>query len=286
MSIAELLGSLEIGLIYALVAIGIYLTFRVIDFPDLSCDGSFVTGAATAAASIDAGFNPAFSLILGLLMGGCAGFITGILHIFCRVSNLLSGILTAFMLYSINLKIMGGVPNISVDSGKSIFTWIHPLGLLLSVVIAIVMAISLLLITDFGLALRSLGLNKKLALFNGFRLPLLTMITLIVSNALIGLGGALFSQHQFFADVSQGTGTIIIGLAAIMIGEKILPFHSMWIRILSCVVGSIIYRIVVALALHSEFLNLNSSDLNLITSIIVVIIMLLPRYQPLKVRHA
>jgi len=286
MTMAELIGSLEIGLIYGLVAIGIYLTFRVIDFPDLSCDGSFVTGAAAAAASIEAGFNPVLALIMGLVLGGCAGLITGVLHVVCGISNLLSGILTAFMLYSINLKIMGGVPNITIDSARSIFSLVHPLGLLFFLTITIALIIAAFLITDVGLCLRSLGLNKKLALFSGFRIPILTMFTLILSNALIGLGGALFSQHQFFADVSQGIGTIIIGLAAIMMGEKILPLYSIWIRILSIIAGSILYRLVVALALHSEFLNLTSSDLNLITSIIVVAIMLLPRYQLPKVRHA
>lgn len=276
----ECITSVEIGLIYGIVAIGIFLTFRVIDFPDLTCDGSFVAGAAASAVAIKAGFSPPIALVFALLMGGCAGCLTGLLHHYFKVTDLLSGILVAFMFYSINLKIMGGTPNIALINDPTIFSIssMSPLLILIILATIICLCISYLLVTDFGLALRSIGQNKKLAAVSGISIPFFTYVGLTISNALIGFSGGLFSQHQSFVDVSQGIGTIIIGLAAVLIGEKILPFRSMWLVVASCILGSIIYRLIVAFALHSEWLGLETQDLNLITGILVIIIMLLPKF--------
>lgn len=277
MSGAELLASLEIGLIYGVVAVGIFLTFRIIDFPDLTCDGSFTCGAATAAVALKAGLSPLPSLLLAGAAGGIAGFITGILYTRFRVTNLLAGILVAFMLYSINLKIMGGVPNITLMNEDTLFSGTSPLLILIFLTVSIWGLISYLLATDFGLALRSIGQNKHLAEVMGVRVANLTVIGLALSNALIGLGGGLYCQHQNFSDVSLGTGTVIIGLAAVMIGEKLISFRSLWFGVLACFLGSIVYRFLIALALHSEWLGLETSDLNLITGLAILIIMGLPK---------
>lgn len=277
MSGAEFFTSLEIGLIYGVVAVGIFLTFRIIDFPDLTCDGSFTCGAATAAVALKAGLSPFLSLLLAGSAGGIAGFVTGILHTKFRVTNLLAGILVAFMLYSINLKIMGGIPNITLLNEITLFSDTNPLVTLILLACCVWGIMSCLLTTDFGLALRSIGQNKRLGEVMGVRVASLTVIGLALSNALIGLGGGLYCQHQSFSDVSLGTGTVIIGLAAVMIGEKLLPFRSLWFSVLACFLGSIIYRLLIALALHSEWLGLETSDLNLITGIAILLIMGLPK---------
>lgn len=273
----ELLMSLEIGLIYGVVALGIYLTFRVIDFPDLTCDGSFVLGAATSGILLIGGGSPTLSLIGALAAGCLSGLLTGILHTVFKITELLSGILVAFMLYSINLKVMGGVPNISLFQVSTFFSAsLIPATILY---ISIAFLIVLLFKTDLGLALRSIGQNKKFAQNGGVRVERMTILGLMLSNALIALGGALFAHHQGFADVGSGIGTVIVGLASVMIGEKLLPYRSIWIAVFSCFLGSILYRFFIATALHSEFLGLESQDLNLITGLLVIGVMLLPRRQ-------
>jgi putative ABC transport system permease protein len=279
MTLAEILMGIEIGLIYGIVAIGIYLTFRIIDFPDLTCDGSFVTGAAVSSILIKAGYNPWLSILMAAIFGGVAGLVTSFLHVFGRITSLLSGILVAFMLYSVNLKIMGGVPNISLLNDNTIFSHNNSLLMLIVISVIIWVIVSYVMISDFGLSLRAIGQNKVLSLASGVNLSLLTIIGIALSNAVIGLAGGLFSQHQSFTDISQGIGTVIIGLAAVILGEKILPFRSMWSSVLACLLGSILYRLVVAGALNSEWMGLQTQDLNLITGIMVVLIMLIPKRQ-------
>ncbi len=276
MSIAELLMGIEIGLIYGIVTIGIYLTFRAIDFPDLTCDGSFVTGAATSSILIKSGLDPWVCILFASIAGGLAGFVTGILYIYGKISSLLAGILVAFMLYSINLKIMGGTPNIALLSDLTIFTDHNPLLVLIAILSITWVIISYLMITDFGLSLRAVGQNKILSLASGVNISLVTIIGIMLSNALIGMAGGLFSQHQSFADISQGLGTVIIGLAAVLLGEKILPFRSITLSIFACILGSISYRLVIASALNSDWLGLQTQDLNLVTGIMLVLIMLIP----------
>jgi putative ABC transport system permease protein len=277
MNVIESLMSLEMGLIYGIVAIGIYLTFRTIDFPDLTCDGSFVLGAALSSVLTKAGLNPLISILVAFVGGSLSGYVTGFLHTRFKITNLLSGILVAFMLYSINLKVMGGIPNIALIHEKTIFTNQNALLILLLISALIFAAYSYLLKTDFGLALRSIGQNKRLAMNSGVRIDHMTLIALSLSNGLIALGGALFSQHQGFCDITQGLGTVIIGLASVMIGEKILPFRSVVVAIFSCLLGSIIYRFFIAVALHSDWLGLETQDLNLVTGLMIIGVMLMPR---------
>jgi len=273
MNFNELLMSLEIGLIYGIVAIGIYYTFRIIDFPDLTCDGSFVLGMAVSSVLIKGGVSPAISLFIATIAGGLSGCVTGILNVYFKVTELLSGILVAFMLYSINLKVMGGLPNIAIITEKTLFSGSNTVALL-ALICAVVWGVtSYILVTDWGLALRSIGQNRWLAIMNGISVQNMTIIGLIISNALIGLSGGLFSQYQGFADIGAGAGTIIIALAAVMIGEKVFVFRSPFITIFGCIIGSVIYRLVISFALHGEIFGLETQDLNLVTGLMVIGIM-------------
>jgi putative ABC transport system permease protein len=276
MTLNEIMMSLEIGLIYGIVAIGIYLTFRIIDFQDMTCDGSFVLGASVSSMLIKSGSTPWLSLLSALFAGAIAGFTTWILYTKFKVTNLLAGILVSFMLYSINLHIMGGIPNISLLENNTIFLK-NPLIILSAISLLTCLFIAYLFLTDFGLALRSIGQNKILAQNFGVKVSLMTLTGLALSNAIIALGGALFSQHQGFADVGSGVGTVIVGLASVMIGERIFPTKPVWIQIFSCLIGSIIYRLFISFALYSDALGLATYDLNLITGIMVIAIMYLPR---------
>jgi putative tryptophan/tyrosine transport system permease protein len=272
MSAPELWMSLELGLIYGLVSMGIYLSFRILNFSDLTCDGSFVLGAAVSAVLIKAGYSPWTSLGASAIVGGGAGFITGILHTRFRVSDLLSGILVAFMLYSINLRIMGGSPNINLMEMHVIsthFLWV--------IVLGIGFFFAYLLKTDWGLALRSLGKNKRLGLNNGIRVPLMIVAGLALSNALIAMGGSLMGQYQGFVDIGSGVGSVIIGLASIMIGECFVPTRSVVWALFSAIIGSILYRIIISLALHSDIFGLQTQDLNLITGLLILTIMISSR---------
>jgi putative ABC transport system permease protein len=277
MTLNEIMMSFEIGLIYGLVAIGIYITFRIIDFPDLTCDGSFVLGAAVSSILIKTGYNPWFAIIAALIAGCFAGIATGILYTRLKITDLLSGILVSFMLYSINLHVMGGLPNIALINATTIFDQTSAIGLLCLIALVICLLIGYFFVTDFSLGLRSIGQNKRLAQNSGVNIKTMTIIGLALSNSLIALGGALFSQNQGFVDVGSGIGTVIVGLASVMIGERILQYRSIIIQILSCIIGSIIYRILIGLSLHSDVLGLQTSDLNLITGIMVIAIMYMPR---------
>ncbi len=277
MSFNELLMSVELGLIYGIVAMGIYLSFKILDIADLTCDGSFVLGGAVSGSLLKAGFSPVLGVCIALMAGGAAGMVTGILGTRFKISPLLSGILVAFMLYSINLKIMGGVPNITLFNERTLFGEWAPLYSLIGISLGLWIILGYLLRTDFGLALRSVGQNQRLAISNGINITNITVFVLALSNGLIALAGALFSQHQGFADVGGGIGTIIIALASVLIGERILPFKSTWVGLLNCLLGAIFYRLFISLALHSEVLGLETQDLNLLTGLLIIIVMTIPR---------
>lgn len=277
MSLNELLMSLDLGLIYGIIAIGIYLSFRILNFTDLTCDGSFVLGSATSGILIKLGFSPVLAIMMSCLAGGCAGLVTAILNLRFKISDLLSGILVAFMLYSLNLRIMNGQPNLVLFENITIFTGMNSLYILSIIGISITLLIAYLLQTDFGLGLRSIGQNKRLAVNNGISIPKMTLIGLALSNGLIAFGGGLFSQHQEFSDIGSGFGTVIIGLASIIIGETCFQSRSLWVSILSCIIGSILYRLFISIALHSDALGLESSDLNLITGLLITSIMVISR---------
>lgn len=277
MNTIQFLGALEMGLVYGIVAIGVYLTFRVINFPDLTVDGSFPLGAAVSAILIVSGFSAIVATVVAIIAGACAGFITGYLHVRWRILGLLSGILTMTALYSINLRIMGK-PNIAVPIESTLFT---ESGLILPALGIGVCVLIILLVwflrSQFGLALRATGINPRVSPSYGINVGLKTLVALSLSNGFVALAGSLFVQSHGFADVTMGGGTLIMGLASVIVGETLFHSARIWVLVLSCVLGSILYRIAIALALNTHFAGLQSSDLNLITSGLIILALLLPQ---------
>lgn len=289
MSFFAFLGTLEIGLVYGLVALGVYLTFRILDFPDLSVDGSFPMGAAVAATAIIAGFNPWVATLLAIAAGGLCGLITAFLAVRCGILHLLASILTMIAAFSINIRIMGS-PNLSLLGEDTLFTPFEMLAfengldegiIRLAIVLALVVAsawfITRLLASDFGLGLRATGVNSRMVNAQGGNTALYTYFGLALSNGLVGFSGALFAQTNSFADVTSGVGTIVVGLAAVILGQTLLPGRKIWVAVIAVILGSILYRLAVAFALSSGMFGLQASDLNLITALLVAVALIAPR---------
>ncbi|MGH6916159.1 MAG: ABC transporter permease [Geminicoccaceae bacterium] len=291
MSLIAFLGALELGLIYGLVALGVFLSFRVLNFPDLTVDGSFPLGAAVAASAIVTGIDPYLGTLLAMLAGALAGLVTAILNVRFHILHLLASILTMIALFSINLRIMGR-PNIALLTEQTVLTPLVPLGIWMPVlkvlavgVVALVAALLLIrfLASDYGLAMRATGANPRMARAQGVQTGPTILVGMALSNALVALAGALFAQTAGFADISIGTGTIVVGLAAVIVGETILPARRIGMVVLACLLGSILYRLAVALALNSDVLGLTASDLNLVTAVLVGLALILPSARnPLK----
>ncbi|WP_106496367.1 ABC transporter permease [Lentibacillus sp. Marseille-P4043] len=299
----SLFNAIELGVIYALMALGVYLSFRVLDFPDLTVDGSFVTGAAVAAISIMNGVPPIIASLLAALAGFLAGCVTGVLHTKGKINALLSGILMMIALYSINLRIMGQ-PTLSLLNGKTIFTQLESvwaatgLDQLLNgvltffgadrvpatwsiVIVMIVITLAFKLLTDYylktevGLALRATGDNQVMIRSLSANTDSLIIVGIGFSNGLVALSGGLIAQHGGFADVNMGIGMIIIGLASVIIGEALFGTKTIARATLAVVGGAIIYRIVVAMALRVEFLE--TGDMKLITALLVIAALVTPK---------
>lgn len=269
-------GAVELGLLYALMALGVYITFRILDFPDLTVDGSFTTGGAIAAIMISHGYSPLLACVAAFAGGLAAGACTGLLHTKGKINGLLSGILMMIALYSINMRIMGR-PNISLLGADTMFTSISPIAVGFIVVILFKLLMDGFLHTDLGLSLRATGDNARMIRSFGANTDNTTILGVSLSNGLVALSGAMIAQQSGFADISMGIGMIVIGLASVIIGEAIFGSQSVFRATLAAVLGSIVYRIVVALALRVEWLN--ASDLKLITAIIVIIALVLPSVQ-------
>ena len=282
MGLSFLITALEQGLAFSVMALGVYMTFRILDFPDLSVDGSLPLGAAVSAKFIVAGVNPFLSLIPALIAGGLAGMITGFLNTRFKIAPLLSGILTMTMLYSINLRIMGR-PNIPLLGEKTIFKTMSNLGIpspwnnliiLILIVLLVKFVLDLFLKTQIGFALRAAGDNPQMIRSMGVSTDTMKMIGVIIANSLVALSGALVTQYQGFADVGMGIGTIVAGLASVIVGEVVLGEKSIFITTLSIIVGSILYRLSISIALYIGFA---ASDLKLLTAIIVIIFLSTPK---------
>ncbi|MES2214806.1 MAG: ABC transporter permease [Pseudomonadota bacterium] len=241
----QLLGAIEIGLIYSLVAIGVYITFKIIDFPDLTVDGSFTLGAAIAGAMISAGFNPYLSTIVAIFAGSIAGVITGYLNTRWKILGLLAGILVMTALYSINLRIMTR-PNIAIIDEPTIFGSRSIIITSLIIVTALILILTRFFASHFGLGIRAAGINPKVSSAYGISVSKMKIIALALSNGIVGLAGALFTQSQGFADISMGTGTVIVGLASVIIGEAIIHPQKIFVGLMTCAVGSVLYRVVIA----------------------------------------
>ena len=287
MSLIASLGAIEIGLIFGLVALGVLLSFRIINFPDLTVDGSFPLGGAVAAALIVAGWNPFAATALAIVAGALAGLLTAWLNVKLKIMQLLASILVMIALYSVNLRVMGK-PNVALINEPTVFSlvpfgslpeyWAKPL-LLLAIVLAAKLLIDLFFASEAGLAMRATGGNPRMARAQGISTDRQTVWGLAISNALVALAGALFVQSQGGADISMGIGTIVVGLAAVIIGETILPARSLVITTLACVLGAVLYRFFIALALNSDFIGLKAQDLNLVTAVLVALALLVPNFR-------
>ena len=284
MTFISFMGAVEIGLIFALVALGVLISFRVLDFPDLTADGSFPLGAVVAAVMIVGGYNPWVACLCAALSGAVAGLLTAWLNVRLGILQLLASILTMIALYSINLRI-AGAPNVPLLGETTVFSalvtddnavWMQPLVLGVIVLIAMI-GLTWFFNSQVGLALRATGANPRMARAQGVSTDRLTLFGMALSNALIALGGALYAQSQGSADVNMGVGTIVIGLAAVIIGETLIPSRIMRTVIIATVLGAVVYRLFIALALQADFIGLQAQDLNLITAVLVAIALVLPQ---------
>lgn len=274
-------GTVELGLIYALMALGVYLSFRVLDFADLTVDGSLPLGAALAASLIIAGHDPWLATAVAFLGGAIAGCATGLLHTHLRITPLLSGILVMTALYSVNLRVMGrsNIPLLrervifdSLPAFKGLGTYL-PLLFLVAFLGLVVFLLYLFLTTDLGLALRATGDNEQMAKSVGININNMKILGLALSNALVALAGAFVAQYQGFADVGMGIGTIIAGLASVIIGEMLFARQSLFSILLAVVFGSLLYRFVIAVVLR---LGLPPTDLKLMTAVLVILALAYP----------
>jgi len=278
-------GAVELGLVFAFVAIGVFLAFRVLDFPDLTVDGSFPLGAAVAAVLITVGINPWLAAGVAMLAGAAAGTVTAFLNVRFRILNLLASILTMIALFSVNLRVMGK-PNVALINADTMLSpffglglrevYVRPLFVGVLVVIAVI-AVWRFLESDAGLAMRATGANPRMSRAQGIDTSWQVYLGLALSNALVALGGALFAQTNGFADVTSGVGTIVVGLAAVIIGETLFGARGILLALIGCVVGSILYRIAIQVALSTDALGLKASDLNLVTAVLVAVALVLPR---------
>jgi putative ABC transport system permease protein len=289
MSLFSVLGAIEIGLIFALVSLGVYITFRLLRFPDLTVDGSFATGGAVCAILIANNWNPFLSTLIATLAGGAAGFITGWLNVKLKIMDLLASILMMIALYSVNLRIMGG-PNVPLINDATVFTVLQPAGvpdfwfrpiLLLIIVIIAKFGTDWFFSTERGLAIRSTGSNTRMARAQGINTSAMVLLGVAISNGFVGLAGALYAQSQGGSDASMGIGTIVVGLAAVIVGEAILPSRRVAWATLAVIIGAVIYRFFIAAALNSNFIGLKAQDLNLITAVLVTIALIVPNLKRL-----
>ncbi len=287
MSAIAFFGAIETGLLYGFLSLGVYLSFRVLDFPDLTVDGSFPLGAAVVGVLISVGVNPFIATAIAVLAGCGAGLCTAVLSVRFGILNLLASILTMIALYSINLRIMGK-PNLSLLNQPTVLEpfenllsglpsyLITPLVLLIGLVLAKLL-VDYFLNSQMGLAMRATGMNPVMAQAQGIETDQLVLLGMALSNGLAALSGALFAQVYGFADVTLGVGTVVVGLATVILGEALLPSSRVVLATLAVVSGSVLYRIAIALALNADFLGFQAQDLNLVTAILVVLALTLPK---------
>lgn len=282
-----MIGAFEVGLIYGVMALGVYLTFRVLNFPDLTVDGSFTTGASAAALGILNGWHPLLATLAGFVTGFIAGGITGLLHTKGRIDGLLAGILTMIALWSINLRIMGGA-NIPLLRQETVFTplrdagilgtWAGP-GILALIVVLLGVLVIWFLTTDLGLSLRATGDNGQMITSFGVSTDFTKTLMLALSNGFVGMCGALIAQYQGFSDISMGIGLILVGLASVILGQAIMGQRYLWITVVSVIVGAVIYRIIIFVALQ---VGLDPNDMKLVTALLVIVALLLPRFKKFR----
>lgn len=293
MTLYSLIASLEVGLVFSLMALGVYLSFRVLDFPDMTVDGSFPLGAAISSVMIINGCHPWLAIFVAAAGGSLAGLVTAWLNVRLGILHLLASIITMTALYSVNIRIMGR-PNISLLGEDTIFTpveeWLAayiephyiPLLFFIAIVTVVVLALNWFLRTELGLAFRATGNNPGMARAMGISTGAMTLLGISLSNSLVAASGALYSQAQGSADIGMGIGTIVAGLVSVITGESLPGSKSgIFPAILTVVLGSLLYRLAIGLALSVEtgeaWYYLKASDLNLVTALIVVIFLAAPK---------
>ena len=273
---AIVLSALELGCIYALVAMALFLSFRVLNIADMTTDGAFTLGCAVSATMAVAG-HPVLGLFAAMLAGSAAGFVTSLLQTRLGVPSILAGIITNTGLYTVNLAVMGFSSNVPMLKTNTIFTMLEdalgedlPTKLLLAALIAAIVCALLILFlgTRLGLSIRATGDNPDMVRASSINTAFTITVGLCIANALTGLSGAVLAQYQRSADINLGTGMVVIGLASLIIGETLFGRGGLWTRAVAAVAGSIIYRFIIALAMRA---NLPSEALKLISAIIVVL---------------
>ncbi|MGI6029812.1 MAG: ABC transporter permease [Candidatus Heteroscillospira sp.] len=280
-------GAVAQGLIWGIMAIGVYITFRVLDVADLTVDGSIATGGAVAVMLIRGGCDVWTALICAFLAGMLAGMVTGFLHTACGIPAILAGILTQLSLYSVNLRIMGMANQaLSVDKYSLLVSqryvramdFTNPLIPLCAAVVLLIAALYWFFGTELGCSLRATGSNENMARAQGINTNFNKILGLMLSNGLVALAGALLSQYQGFADVKMGQGAIVIGLAAVIIGEVIFGrvFRNFALKLLSVSLGAVIYYMVIQIVLR---MGLNTDDLKLLTALVVALFLAIPYWK-------
>ena len=275
-------SAVSLGLLWSLLTLGVHLSFRVLEMPDLSVEGSIILGAATTASLIYNGHNPFLATALAMLIGCTAGFITGMLHTKFKVPPILAGILTMIGSYSFVIRIMGMRANVPLLRMVTVYTFLENMGLSNRNAV-IVFGFFFLLIfgtllycfygTEIGAALRATGNNRQMAKAQGVNTDVMIVLGLMVANGFVGLTGALVAQNQGFASADMGAGVIVIGLASVIIAEVLFRVNRFWVRMVTLVIGSVIYRLIIALVLE---MGMAPTDLRLFTALTVAVALTLP----------
>ena len=263
-------ATIEQSLIFAIMVLGVYISFRILNFPDMTVDGTFPLGAAISAKLLTLGVNPYLTLLVALVVGAVAGAVTGLIHVKLKVKDLLAGILVMTALYSVNLRVMGK-SNIPLFEEDNIFNTEY--SMMITIVVLILISkflLDYLLKTKFGFALKALGDNENLIVSLGLNEEKYKIYGLMIANAFVAFSGAVLAQYQGFADVGMGTGIIVIGLASIIIGDTLFGKRRRLAGTTIVIIGSILYRGVIAVTLS---MGMDASDLKLITSVIVIVIL-------------
>ena len=280
MSLSVIQGALELGLIFAIMSLGIFISFRILNIPDLTIDGTFTLGTSVSAILTVNG-HPVLGIIFAIAAGGLAGCVTGFLQTKMKVQPILAGILTMTALYSVNLRVMGQKPNLSLFDKESIFSGLTRLiGEQFAdlIMIAMILAVSIVVIffflkTQLGMSLRATGDNEDMVRASSINSDAMKIMGLAIANAFVALAGAILAQYQKFSDVSGGIGMMVVGLASIIVGEAIFGRKSIFRSLLAVVIGAVIYRFVLTIALR---IGLEAGDLKLFSAILVTIAICVP----------
>ncbi len=281
MRLSVLMGSVSQGLLWSILAIGVYITYKILDYADLTTEGSYPLGAAVAAQMILSGANPFVATFVSMLAGMAAGFVTGFLNTKLKIPSLLAGILSMTGLYSVNLRIMGKA-NLPLLKQDTVISIVSKMGFDTSTAVFVVGIVAVLVVililwwffgTEKGFAIRATGDNSNMIRALGVNTNSMVILGLVISNGLIALSGGIMAQYNGYADVGMGTGTIVIGLASVIIGEVLFGHSSIIRSLFAVVLGSILYRIIIAFVLSK---GLVPTDLKLLSSVLLAVCLSLP----------